>query len=209
MAPNEGALSAFAFGYSLHATRTIAVDDTDDLEQLCRYGARAPISNDRLSVDQRGQVHVRLSKRYYDGRTELVMPPVALLRKLAALVPPPRKHLTRYHGIFAPAHRFRNRVPFAIADDLVSLPGYQEEEDAAPSPLGDRPRNNRLAWAELLMRVFAVDVLVCDACGAPMRILAFITNLEVADKILDHLGLELPRATGPPRTAAPLAEISV
>jgi hypothetical protein len=36
-----------------------------------------------------------------------------------------------------------------------------------------------------------------------MKIIAFIPESHIADKILDHLGLELPapRATGPPTSA--------
>ena len=39
-----------------------------------------------------------------------------------------------------------------------------------------RPR--RLAWAELLRRVFAVDVLECPHCGGRMRLLAAIQPPE-------------------------------
>ena len=42
-------------------------------------------------------------KTLADGTQVLVLEPCDLLRKLAALVPPPRAHLVRYHGVFAPA----------------------------------------------------------------------------------------------------------
>jgi hypothetical protein len=49
--------------------------------------------------------------------------------------------------------------------------------------------------------VFAVDVLVCDRCGGPMRILSVIAEPAVVDTILDHLHIEMPpSATGPPPT---------
>jgi hypothetical protein len=34
-----------------------------------------------------------------DGRQEMQLEPVELLRRLATLVPPPRAHVVRFHGI--------------------------------------------------------------------------------------------------------------
>jgi hypothetical protein len=53
----------------------------------------------------------------------------------------------------------------------------------------DRPRRQRLTWAELLRRVFAVDVLVCQKCLGPMTVIATLTDPAVLEKILVHLGL--------------------
>ena len=54
-----------------------------------------------------------------------------------------------------------------------------------------------------MKRVFAVDVLVCDACGGAMRILAVVPEGDATRAILDHLGLPTappqPRAHAPPR----------
>ena len=50
-----------------------------------------------------------------------------------------------------------------------------------------RPRHH--AWADLLKRTFAVDVLDCPQCGGRLRLLATITQREVIEKILGHLGL--------------------
>ena len=36
--------------------------------------------------------------------------PFEFLDRLADLVPPPRKHRHRYHGVFAPSHRLRRAV---------------------------------------------------------------------------------------------------
>jgi hypothetical protein len=36
------------------------------------------------------------------GSLELVLTPAELLRKLATLIPPQRKHSIRFHGVFAP-----------------------------------------------------------------------------------------------------------
>ena len=65
--------------------------------------------------------------------------------------------------------------------------------DTGPHPCNPtrhvRPRRQRLSWAELLRRVFAVDVLVCPRCLGPMTILAALSDPPVLAKILTHLGL--------------------
>ncbi len=50
-----------------------------------------------------------------------------------------------------------------------------------------RPRH--FAWAELLRRTFAVDVLACPECGGRLRLLATIAQRAVIEKVLSHLGL--------------------
>jgi hypothetical protein len=56
----------------------------------------------------------------------------------------------------------------------------------------------RDATADLLEKVFAIDVLACPECGGRLLLIAFIPDSQAAKRILDHFGLD---ATGPP--AAP------
>jgi hypothetical protein len=74
------------------------------------------------------------------------------------------------------------------------LPPCEGRVPPGPAPL--RPK--RLSWAQLLLRVFAVDAFQCD-CGGRMRILAAIDQPEVARAILDCLGLS---SRAPPLTPA-------
>ena len=50
-----------------------------------------------------------------------------------------------------------------------------------------------MPWADLLRRVFEVDVLVCP-CGGRRRMIAMITRQKAIRRILSHLGLP---TTGP------------
>lgn len=45
-----------------------------------------------------------------DGTTSLVLSPTELIEKLAALVPPPRANVIRYHGVLAPAAAARAQI---------------------------------------------------------------------------------------------------
>ncbi|MBU1244976.1 transposase, partial [Myxococcota bacterium] len=103
-------LCAKVDGFSLHAFRTVAPHDRAGLEQLCRYGLRAPFALDRISIAPNGNVLYQLHRPWpkpNSPRTHLTFEPVAFLRRLAALVPSPYQNLIRYHGVFANRSRMR------------------------------------------------------------------------------------------------------
>jgi hypothetical protein len=93
--------AARAGGFSLHAGVPIAPHQREKLERLCRYVSRPPVACERLALTASGDVRYRLKTPYRDGTTHLVLEPLDLMARLAALVPPPRMHLTRFHGVFA------------------------------------------------------------------------------------------------------------
>jgi len=64
---------------------------------------------------------------------------------------------------------------------------------AIPPAVAKAP--TRIPWAELLERVFRIDVLNCERCGGRMTVLAFLTERASVKKVLEHLGLP---TTGPP-----------
>jgi hypothetical protein len=41
----------------------------------------------------------------------------------------------------------------------------------------------------MIRKVYEVDPLRCPKCGAEMRIVAFLTDYAVVDRIIDHLKL--------------------
>jgi len=78
--------------------------------RLARYVSRPPVSVERLTLTAQGQVRYRLKTPCRDGSTHIVLEPVDFIARLAALVPPPRAHLTRFHGVFAPHAALRAAV---------------------------------------------------------------------------------------------------
>ena len=69
-----------------------------------------------MSRQPDGQLAIRLKKRWRDGTTCVLFSPQELMEKLAALVPPPRFHLVRYHGVLGPSARARREVVPATAE---------------------------------------------------------------------------------------------
>ena len=138
-------------GFSVDASVRITLIDRDvpsyfqSLEHLVRYCARPPFALERLSV-RRG-ADDRIAKVRYvlprhkaanwvgpgrgrkstrpgaNGVVELS--PLEFLDRLAALVPPPRKHRHRYHGVFAPNHKLRSAVT-ALAIGRGLAPAAQQ-----------------------------------------------------------------------------------
>ena len=90
-------------GFSLHAGLAAKASQRDKLERLARYVSRPPVATERLSLTQAGNVRYALKTPYRDGTTHVIFEPEDFIARLAALVPKPRAHLTRYHGVFAPA----------------------------------------------------------------------------------------------------------
>jgi hypothetical protein len=97
-------------GFSLHAGVAAKGSQRDKLEHLARYVARPPIATERVALTDNGQVRYALKTPYRDGTTHVIFEPEDFIARLAALVPKPRAHLTRYHGVFAPASPDRARI---------------------------------------------------------------------------------------------------
>ena len=177
---------------SLHAAVAVPAGDRKRLERLCRYVARPPIAHDRLRELPEGRLTLQLKTRWRDGTTHILMEPRDLLDRLVPLIPPPRAHQVRYHGILAPAASLRSRV--VPNTEIPATPVASTDRGTESDSLGARSR--RLHWARLLQRVFAIDALRCPRCGATLRLLAAIEDESVACAILECVGVP---ARAPPR----------
>ena len=89
-------------GFSLHAAVRCDADERQRLEQLCRYITRPALANERVQTNAAGQVVLKLKTPWRHGITHIVMSPLEFMQRPAALVPRPRLHLIRFHGVLAP-----------------------------------------------------------------------------------------------------------
>jgi hypothetical protein len=188
--PSTPELRVNAQGFSLHAAVRWRADQRKELEQLCRYITRPALGNQRLKRNRAGQVVLQLKSPYKDGTTHIVMEPLEFMERLAALVPRPRLHLIRFHGVLAPNAKWRRQIVPAPAERATEPP-----TDHA-SAQGETPH---MSWAQLLKRVFDIDIKHCPNCGGALKIIAAIEDPPVIVKILTYLGLP---TRAPPRAPA-------
>jgi hypothetical protein len=88
-------------------------------------------------------------------------------------------------------------------DELVEGPEGGELGPVAGDPDADsadvgahRPRRS-WAWAALMHRAFALEVLACPGCGGRLRVIATVQDPSVVRAILAHLGAAAPDRPGP------------
>lgn len=178
-------LCATIQGFSLHAGVYCAPWEREKLEKLCRYVSRPAIAEDRLRVLPSGEIVYKLKRDYSDGTSHLIFTPLEFMEKLAALVPKPRVHLTRFHGILAPHAKIRSLIV-----PKKEEPVAEKTQAAPPGDNTPSKKKQRMGWAELLSRVFAIDMKNCPSCGAgELKPIAAILETKVVVKILDHMGL--------------------
>jgi hypothetical protein len=65
----------------------------------------------------------------------------------------------------------------------------------------------RKNWARLIRKIYEVDPLTCPKCQGTMKVVIFIEDKDVIEKILKHLGIWLVKKKPSARTNAPSAPI--
>ena len=212
-------------GFSLDGSVRIEATDRHGLERLIRYCARPPFALDRLHrVGNRSdQILYLLPGPDLAGRTALRLSALELLDRLAKILPPPRIHRPRYHGVFAPnaplrplvtAQALENNALAAQAQHpvlpLPPTPTAPPPEPASPAPGPEAPTPDTTPtrpsnWAAPLAGIYEVFPLVCPTCQEPLTFFAFLTDPAPITRILAHVGeptsppLTQP-ARGPPQT---------
>ncbi len=130
-------------GFSLDASVRIEAHDRQGLERLLRYCARPPFAAERQEELDAQRLIYPLPKPGPDGRTQLILTPLQLIGRIAALVPPPRQHRHRYYGVLAPNSPLRPAVtalaPAPVATEPVSKPGIEAAADNPPPVEGNSP----------------------------------------------------------------------
>jgi hypothetical protein len=168
-------LTAARDGFSLNGAVACEAHQREKLERVCRYVARGPIALQRLSVDGDGLVVYQLKHPFRDGTTHVLFEPLDFIARLAALVPRPRAHLLRYHGLFAPNAKHREHIVARAAPTAQPGEDILEAKPSAP-----------MSWMQRLRRVFAIDISTCARCGGEVRVIAAITQPALISRILEH-----------------------
>src|SRR5262245_58545078 len=180
-------------------------------EHLCRYLLRPPLARERLTESSGGQLLYELAHPRADGATHLLLDPLELIEKLCVLVPAPRTHLLRYHGVLAPHAAWpslvvpRPRQPVAPRPSL----GWTSRR------LGRAPRQRRPAAPRVRRRRGPGDRICLTRPASPRpvprrspssaRLRRARTGSRPRGQVLDHRTNRLPsrRLTWPPPSAIP------
>jgi len=70
----------------------------------------------------------------------------------------------------------------------MGLPAADGNDDGNNSSPGRIKSAVSKGWAMLLARIYECLPLMCRRCGKPMKIIAFILDPPVIERILKHLG---------------------
>jgi hypothetical protein len=188
----KGVLCGQSQGFNLQAATYVAANDKTGRERLCRYILRPPLANDRLSILDHGNVRLEFKRPWSDGTSSVEMPPLGLISRLAALIPPPKRHTVRYFGVLSSHASSRSQV---VPHTPAAADGRADQ---------DKPKRRfmYIRWSDLLRRVFGIEV-VCIKCKSSLRLISLIKSEPIAKKILVAMHLpasapELYPARAPP-----------
>ncbi len=178
---SKGTLCGQSHGFNLQNATRVAANDKEGRERLCRYILRPPLANDRLELLGNGDVRLDFKRPWSDGTSGVKLSPLALIARLAALVPPPRRHTVLYCGVLSSHAASRKEVVPTPATTVVGQ---------------DQPRGKSkyIRWSELLRRVFGIET-ICQKCRVPLRLLSLIKSEAIATRILTamHLPADMPK----------------
>jgi hypothetical protein len=165
-------------GFSVFAGPPVAAAALASLESQGRYITRPALAMDALGKLEDGSLSLETPPDPRSGATRLVLDRHEWIHRITAHIPDPGSHCQRFYG----AYSIRGRI--VCAREQADRPGAgvpaAEARDNA-----DFSREARSTWARLIRKIFEADPLTCG-CGARMRIVSFITDPRVVDRILRH-----------------------
>ena len=133
------------------------------------------------------------------GATSIELDPLEWIHRITSHIPDPGRHCQRFYG----AYSNRGRISAAAPDDeTAGIPaGKPSERDNS-----DVSREARSTWARLIKKIFEADPVLCS-CGGRMRIVSFITDPRVVDRILRHRESERCKTQDPFEPRAPAGAV--
>lgn len=141
---------------------------------------RSPVVISRLTYHREAQ-QVRIKKRNPASGDDIVLDVLDFIARLSVQIPDPHERIVLYYGLYSNASGGRRTT--------------QDEKELTPPATGfsrcdesEYSKSRRIRWAKLIAKVWKEDPLLCKKCGGKMRIISFITDPVVIDRILLHIG---------------------
>ncbi len=174
-------------GFSIDNSVTVYPSDEQGLERLARYMIRSPVSLHRLNYIPETQQVLYQSNKGHDQQDSEILDSMEFLARVLMHVPDLNKSYIRHYGIYS------NRSNLKPRKDSIPAETTQNQD-----PPGVSISNLRRRWANLIRRVYLADPLICPKCASEMRVLSFITQPKVINKILEHLKNRATPTRAPP-----------
>jgi hypothetical protein len=121
--------------------------------------------------------------------------PLDFLAEVTQHIPNKGEHQIRFYGWYSNKKRGLHRK------SGIAAISAQAESDTAFR------RKCRMTWAALIKLVYEVDPLKCPKCDGEIRIVAFIEEKEVVEKILRHCDLWKDHKPRPPPASSMLLNL--
>ncbi len=185
----ENMLSWRHSGFHVYIGDRITPSDKTGLGNLARYIIRACFSQERMIYVPAEKSTDGIAKVVYtskDRKTRKVFMALDWLARLVTHIPSRYEQTVRYYGWYS--NKSRGMRKKAGTDDGV--PAIMPNEISS--------KESRQNWARLIQKIYEVDPLVCPKCQGAMRIISFIEELDIIEKILRHLDLWDIRNHDPP-----------
>jgi hypothetical protein len=171
-------------GFNVHSL--VRAKTKIEAERVGKYMIRPILALDRLSfLESEGQV----GYRHGDDAELERMDYLEFIARVTSHIPDKGQVMVRYYGLYANAHRGKVRKA-----SLASSPLRIVEEELRRLPAK--------GWAEMIRKVYEVDPMTCPKCGGRMKVVAFLTEPAVVDRIIEHLKLAFVAERPPPPQAA-------
>jgi hypothetical protein len=107
------------------------------------------------------------------------------IARVTSHIPDKGQVMIRYYGPYSNAHRGKMRKAGVSPSHPLII---EEEVRHVPSK----------GWAEMIKKVYEVDPLLCPQCGGEMKVISFIEDYKVVDRIITHLKLTFHAERPPP-----------
>jgi hypothetical protein len=190
-------------GFSAYEGEGVSAGDRAARERLASYLVHARFSLARLHYDRAAGVVAYDPGASQRSHSNSPFPqrisPLDALAALTAFIPEKGLQLARYYGYYSNKSRGQRQLQSSVAAiaAAASCPDALQDDDFR--------RFSRRAWARLIRKVYLADPLTCPKCSGRLRIISFIENPGVIEKILRHLKFwHLPERSPPPRRSTTL-----
>ena len=185
-------------GFNVHSL--VWAKTKPEAERVGKYMLRPILALERLTLlEAEGQVGYRHGEKGAELET---MDYLEFIARVTSHIPDKGQVTVRYYGLYANAHRGKVRKASLAPSPLRIV---EEELRRVPAKgwaaLIRRPHIG-LRSAAMIRKVYEVDLLTCPKCGGRMKVVAFLTDYQVVDRIIDHLKLTFA-AERPPHSWSP------